>query len=81
MTKTDTGRTLFKRTLYEIRHYPYMGSPHGVRVGRKARLVPLKAARRIAKRLKASGLDVEIGKYSVHLTPAQRDYLDARYGA
>jgi hypothetical protein len=81
MTKTDTGRTLYKRTLYEIRHYPYMGSPHGARVGWKGRLVPLKAARRIAKRLKSRGLDVEIGKYAVQLTPGQRDYLDARYGA
>lgn len=64
------------RKLYQVRHHPGV---FGRQVGFKARLVPLKAARRIANRLRRSGLDITIDPLVVKLTPEQVNYLERRY--
>ncbi|WP_186083070.1 hypothetical protein [Burkholderia gladioli] len=72
-------RTPKTRTLYSVRYYR---ADHaiGTAIGHKARLVPLRIARRIARRLRRSGLEVQLASLVVRLTPEQAEHLARRYG-
>ncbi|WP_148271010.1 hypothetical protein [Burkholderia glumae] len=72
-------RTPKTRTLYSVRYYR-TGHVVGTAIGRKARLLPLRIARRIALRLRRSGLEVQLASMVVCLTPAQAEHLARRYG-
>jgi hypothetical protein len=67
------------RKLYQVRNNANSGLLSGRSVGHKCRLVPYAAARRIAKRLRASGMFITIDPILVNLTLAQASYLDRRY--
>lgn len=67
------------RKLYQVRNHADNGLRSGRNVGYKCRLVPFHAARRIAKRLRASGLFITIDPIMVNVTQAQAAYLDQRY--
>lgn len=68
-----------ERKLYAVRNHPMNGAWSGVTVGHKARLLPRKAAMKIAKRLRKSGLFITIAPLIINTTKEQRDYLDCRY--
>ena len=72
-------RTPKRRTLYSVRYYR-TGHVIGTAIGHKAGLVPLRTARRIARRLRRSGLDVQLASMVVRLTPGQAEHLAWRYG-
>lgn len=67
------------RKLYQVRNHSDNGTMSGKQVGCKCRLLPYIAARRIAKRLRASGLFITIDAIIVNCTKEQTDYLDKRY--
>jgi hypothetical protein len=69
------------RKLYMVRIHD--DGTFGRQVGHKSRLIPRKAAQRVARRLRQSRrFDmVEIYPMTVNLTPDQAAYLDCRYGA
>lgn len=71
--------TLKARKLYVVRHHGNGGLWGGKPVGHKARLVPYRAAQRIAGRLRASGLFITTDPLLVNTTAEQRAYLDSRY--
>ena len=66
------------RKLYQVRH-TVPGHTFGQTVGYKAQLKPRAAAARIAKRLRAAGIDARISPILVNVTPVQAAYLDRRY--
>ena len=68
------------RKLYQIRNYR-AGYTFGQTVGYKCRLLPRAAAMRVAKRLRRSGLDIQIAPVQVNCTVEQAAYLDRRYAA
>ena len=74
MTRTPKTRTLYSVSYYRTGHVV------GTAVGRKARLIPLRIARRIARRLRRSGLEVQLASMVVRLTPSQAEHLARRYG-
>lgn len=76
---TKTTRTPKTRTLYSVRYYR-TGQAIGTTVGHKCRLVPLRIARRIARRLRRRGLEVQLAQMVVRVTPEQVGYLERRYG-
>ncbi|HDR9217353.1 TPA: hypothetical protein QDB35_000022 [Burkholderia vietnamiensis] len=76
---TKTTRTPKTRTLYSVRYYR-TGQAIGTTVGHKCRLVPLRIARRIARRLRRAGLEVQLASLIVRLTPRQAEHLARRYG-
>lgn len=66
------------RKLFQIRiHRP--GHTFGTQVGYKSRLLPRRAAARVARRLRESGHFVTIDPILVKLTLAQAETLDCRY--
>jgi hypothetical protein len=65
--------------LYAVRHHPMNGAWSGRTVGHKARLLPYKAAQRVAKRLRKAGLFITTSPLIVNTTPEQREYLNRRY--
>jgi hypothetical protein len=67
------------KTLTEIRYFP-AGSTFSRPVGFKHRLLPAATARRIAKRLRKSGVNVTLASHRVTLTGKERHYLLTRYG-
>ena len=73
-----SATTLKQRKLYQVRHHPD-GIVFGSQVGFKGRLLPLYAALRVAKRLRARGLFITCDPIVVKLTPAQIARLDSRY--
>ena len=73
------ANTVKPRKLYQIRHHANDGLWSGRQVGHKARLLPRKAALKIAKRLRKSGLFITVDPIMVNTTKEQREYLDSRY--
>lgn len=71
--------TIKTRKLYQVRNHEGNGALRGNQVGHKCRLVPYKAARRIAKRLRAAGLFITLDAMMINVTPEQAAYLDRRY--
>lgn len=67
------------RKLYQVRNHANGGLFNGRAVGHKARLMPRKAASRIAKRLRKAGLFITVEPMIVNVTPEQAAYLDRRY--
>lgn len=69
-----------QRKLYAVRTHAFDGV-FGKEVGHKSRLIPRKAAQRVAKRLKATKKFewVEIYPMMINLTNEQCAYLDRRY--
>lgn len=68
-----------RRTLYSVRCY-CTGHVTGTAIGHKARLVPLRTARRIERCLRRSGPDAQLASMVVRLTPGQAKHLAWRYG-
>lgn len=67
------------RTLYQVRIH-HADRVFGVQVGHKYRLVPLRAAKRIAARIGRAGHLVTTDKMAVTLSREQAAYLSRRYG-
>ncbi len=68
-----------RRTLYSVRCY-CTGHVIGTAIRHKARLVPLRTARRIERCLRRSGPDAQLASMVVRLTPGQAEHLAWRYG-
>jgi len=77
VTTQDRPQHARPRKLYRV--MIWRGDSYGKPLGFKGRLLPRRAAQRIAKRLSRSGLSASIAPLRVNVTPPQAAYLDRRY--